>query len=96
MNILMKHVLELINEPYLTRGKEYFYNRTVRITQIRGNTVKARIAGSRVYQATLTLKNNKLLGTCNCPAFTDFGPCKHLAAVCYAVMDSQSRWGAPQ
>lgn len=91
MNIQMKDIQQLIDEPYLSRGIEYFNEGVVKIITLQETSVKARIVGSCVYNVTLIFKNKTLTGTCSCPAFSDFGPCKHMAATCMAVLEGVSR-----
>ena len=87
MKIRLEDVRKLVQEPYLSRGKEYFLDGLVKLMSVQSNAVKARIAGTRVYTVSLTLKSTTIGGGCSCPAFTDFGPCKHMAATCFAVLN---------
>ena len=86
MNINPTILNNLIPEPYFTRGKEYYNRGAIRLLKITPDSVIARAEGSRVYNVTLTYKNMQLKGWCSCPAFTDFGPCKHMAATGLALI----------
>jgi uncharacterized Zn finger protein len=86
MRLTDSHLSTLIEERYLKRGRGYFAQGMVELTQVTPTKVTAKCAGTRLYKTRLELKNNILSGECSCPAFTDFGPCKHMAAVGYAVM----------
>jgi len=43
------------------------------------------VSGSQVYRARLVGSGRALSGTCDCPAFDDWGFCKHLVAVALTV-----------
>lgn len=88
MKICLEQIHKLIQEPYLSRGKEYFNDGMVKIIDIKSDSVKALIAGTYIYKVSLKIKDAILEGHCSCPAFTDFGPCKHIAATCFAVLGS--------
>ncbi len=85
----------LIEERYRERGKQYFMQGMVELTKVGETEVKAKCAGTRVYKTLLELDHGKLVGECSCPAFEDFGPCKHMAAVAYAVMAKNKAGYAP-
>jgi uncharacterized Zn finger protein len=85
----------LIEERYRKRGREYFTQGMVDLTSVTPSKVTAKCAGTRLYKTRLELKNAALSGECSCPAFTDFGPCKHMAAVGYAVMAKHKTGYAP-
>lgn len=49
--------------------------------------IEARSIETQVYHTTLSLdQRGKLSGNCTCPAFRDYGPCKHLVAVGLAAI----------
>src|SRR5690606_27116197 len=85
----------LIDECYRQRGREYFAQGMVELIGVTETKVTAKCAGTRLYKTKLELKNGALSGECSCPAFEDFGPCKHMAAVCYAVMAKNKAGYAP-
>lgn len=86
MNITLSHIKNLVDEPYLSRGEEYFEDGLVQLISVSESSVKSRVAGTRIYKVEITLQGEKLYGDCSCPAFDDFGPCKHMAATLFVVM----------
>ncbi len=95
MHLTDTHISALIEERYRQRGREYFLQGMVEITTVTETRVTAKCAGTRLYKTMLELKNGTLSGECSCPAFEDFGPCKHMAAACYAVMAENKAGYAP-
>lgn len=45
-----------------------------------GSRLRARVIGSERYRCELRGQGENITGSCSCPAFTDFGFCKHLVA----------------
>jgi uncharacterized Zn finger protein len=88
-------IVTLIEERFRQRGMDYFVQGMVELTTITDTKVTAKCAGTRLYNTKLELKNGVLSGECSCPAFVDFGPCKHMAAVCYAVMEKHKAGYSP-
>ena len=86
MHLLDRHLNALIDEPYRQRGKQYVVQGLVELISITESSVSAKCVGTRVYVIHQKLSGEKLSGTCTCPAFADFGPCKHMAGVGYAVI----------
>lgn len=86
MKILPHHISSLFDERYITRGKEYFEEGMVKIRTVSDADVEADCIGTRRYRVALALKGGKLTGKCSCPAFEDFGPCKHMAATAFATI----------
>lgn len=86
MYITFEDIVVYIKEPYLSRGKGYFKDGLVELFYISSNNVKARVAGTQIYSVILSRKNKLIEGTCSCVAFSDYGPCKHLAATAFAVL----------
>ncbi len=82
--IELKH---LVREPYFSRGKEYYEQGLVELVTITNNSAKMRVAGNTIYSVNFSRKNGQLLAKCTCPAYTDFGPCKHLAASAFVLMN---------
>lgn len=87
MKLSEKDIKSFISEPYFSRGKEYVASRSIKITSVSETSVKGKIIGSYVYSVKLFLGKSGLDGMCTCPAFGDFGPCKHLAALGLAIID---------
>ncbi len=84
----MKHLTEKLLQEYITseksyaRGVGYFQEGVVILDRFDEKSAQGRVAGTQVYRVALnTIKTNELSGDCSCPAFQDYGPCKHLAAL---------------
>ncbi|PIR39745.1 MAG: hypothetical protein COV35_00945 [Alphaproteobacteria bacterium CG11_big_fil_rev_8_21_14_0_20_39_49] len=86
MKITEQQLKTLIEDRYLSRGEGYFASGMVELTSVRPDKVTAKAIGTRIYDVALGLKNSTLSGSCTCPAFEDFGPCKHMAAAEFAVI----------
>ncbi len=61
-------------------------SRTIKITAVLKTSVSGRIIGDYVYSIKLFLGKSGLGGTCTYLAFADFGPCKYLAALGFAII----------
>ncbi len=86
MKIDENTVRQLVEEPNLSRGKEYAQNRMLRLSVISPDYVRAKVVGSKVYEVNLWNKNSLFEKKCTCPAFIEFKSCKHIAAVCFALI----------
>jgi len=89
MKLALEQVYDLVDEPYYSRGKVYFKDGIVKIASISDSEIRAKVRGSRVYKVKITMQDGYLDGDCSCPAFEDFGPCKHIAATCFAAIEQQ-------
>jgi uncharacterized Zn finger protein len=76
---------ELAGDKVFGRGEEYYHDGQVQILSIEPSRVLAQVAGSEDYRTTLTGRGKTIDGHCACPAFTDWGFCKHMVAVALAV-----------
>lgn len=88
MQITAEHIIELFDERYRERGMQIVRDGMVELLNITDSNVTAQCLGTRMYQIKLELDDGKLVGECTCPAFRDFGPCKHMAAVAHAIRQS--------
>jgi uncharacterized Zn finger protein len=95
MRLTDLHIERLIEERYRQRGRQYFLQGLVELTSVTNAKVTAKCAGTKLYKVRLELQDGKLQGACSCPAFEDFGPCKHIAATCYATMAKCRQGYAP-
>ena len=86
MKLTEEQLKRYVDQRYIERGQSYFEARLVVLDSIDANQVEASCVGNRVYQVSLTLNAGRLSGNCTCPAFEDFGPCKHIAATTFSVM----------
>lgn len=88
MRITPEHIIDLVEERYRERGMQILRDGMVELLKVTDTIVTATCLGSRMYRVELELDDGKLVGECTCPAFEDFGPCKHMAAVAHAVRQS--------
>jgi uncharacterized Zn finger protein len=80
-------ITDLIEEPYLSRGRDYFDQGKVQIISVDESQCKSKVIGSYVYRATLWYDGPFLSGECSCPAFVYYGLCKHMAATGFALIN---------
>jgi uncharacterized Zn finger protein len=76
---------ELAGDKVFARGIEYNEEGQVEIVFIDRLRVLARVVGSEIYRSELKGAGKKFSGSCSCPAFSDWGFCKHLVATALAV-----------
>ena len=67
------------------RGKEYFDDDCVEILSLEPKRVVALVAGTEDYRTVVTVHGKEIDGECSCPAFGDFGFCKHMVAAALAA-----------
>ena len=91
MKLHYEDITDLIEEPYLSRGRDYFNQGKVQIISVDESRCKSKVIGSYVYRATLWYDGPFLSGECSCPAFVYFGPCKHMAATGFALINLSRR-----
>src|SRR5690349_9276703 len=63
------------------RGETYHRGEQVRILLIDPARIVAQVSGSEDYRTELTGRGKSIGGHCSCPAFSDYGFCKHMVAV---------------
>jgi hypothetical protein len=71
---------KLASEKVFARGEAYHRGDQVQILMIDSKRVLARVAGTEDYRTELTGRGKTIGGTCSCPAFEDWGFCKHMVA----------------
>jgi uncharacterized Zn finger protein len=76
---------DVAGEKVFARGAAYHEDERVEIVSFDGARVRARVIGSEVYRCELVGSEKKFSGKCSCPAFSDWGFCKHLVATALAV-----------
>jgi len=91
MKLTKAQLQRYVDERYIERGQVYFDRGLVVLDTVTDSQAKADCTGSRVYKITLELNGQELSGYCTCPAFEDFGPCKHIAATALAVMADKKK-----
>ena len=67
------------------RGEEYHRDGQVDLLSVERDRVLARVLGSEDYRTVLRGRGKKIRGECSCPAFRDWGFCKHLVATALAT-----------
>ena len=98
MKITQSQLEELIdNDTFFSRGEDYFVDGMVELVSVKEDEVKAESLGSKLYKINLYFDKNSgcLDGNCSCPAFADYGPCKHMTAVGLALIAKNSGGYAP-
>lgn len=83
----------LAGDKVFARGLAYHQAGQVTILTIEPGRVVARVAGSENYRAVLTGSGTRIGGQCSCPAFEDFGFCKHLVATALTANDADPTAG---
>jgi uncharacterized Zn finger protein len=76
---------ELAGAKSFARGQDYHRSGSVEILSIRPGKVVAEVTGTDDYRTSLTGSGTEIDGECTCPAFSDWGFCKHLVAVALAA-----------
>src|SRR6266404_3007495 len=71
---------DVAGEKVFARGVAYHEDGQVEIVTFDRTRVLARVIGSEVYRCELVGAGKKFSGGCSCPAFSDWGFCKHLVA----------------
>ena len=71
---------DLAGEKVFERGIAYHEDGHVEIVTFESTRVLARVVGSEIYRCELVGAGKKFSGECSCPAFSDWGFCKHLVA----------------
>src|SRR6202163_313859 len=76
---------DVAGEKVFARGVAYHEDGQVEIVTFDGTRVLARVIGSEVYRCELVGAGETFSGECSCPAFSDWGFCKHLVATALAA-----------
>ena len=72
---------KLAGDKTFARGKAYFEDDDVELLVIEPGRVLAQVTGSEDYRTELRGRGNTIDGHCSCPAFVEWGFCKHMVAV---------------
>ena len=72
---------DLVGEKVFARGEAYFRSGQVEILAIESERVVAQVSGTEDYRTVLTGRGKRIGGECSCPAFEEWGFCKHMVAV---------------
>jgi uncharacterized Zn finger protein len=76
---------DLSGEKVFARGEAYHRGGQVAILRIEPDRVLAQVAGTEDYRTELTGRGDNIDGACSCPAFEDWGFCKHMVATALAA-----------
>lgn len=76
---------DLAGEKVFARGQTYHRDGHVQIIALAPDRVLAQVAGTEDYRTELTGRGKSIDGVCTCPAFDDWGFCKHMVAVALAA-----------
>lgn len=76
---------ELAGDKVFARGEAYLRNDQVTVLSVESEAVLAQVAGTEDYRTKLTGRGSRIGGECSCPAFDDWGFCKHMVAAALAV-----------
>jgi len=72
---------KLAGDKTFARGKAYFEDDDVELLAIEPSRVLAQVTGGEDYRTELRGRGNAIDGHCSCPAFVEWGFCKHMVAV---------------
>lgn len=86
-------VKAFVGDKAFARGEAYWRDGLVTIIDINAARVRAQVSGTENYRTTVTGRGADIGGDCSCPAFSDFGPCKHIAATALAANDGATKGG---
>ncbi|MEM9188794.1 MAG: SWIM zinc finger family protein [Myxococcota bacterium] len=85
VRVLHGDVLKQLTEsPSFRRGEQYFREGRVGNLTRNGNTIRASVRGSRLYDVQLWVKGDQLAYSCTCPVAEQGLLCKHCIAVALA------------
>ena len=87
----IESVRRLAGDKAFARGETYFRDGLVEIIDRGSARILARVSGSETYRTLLTGRGGQIGGECSCPAFEDFGFCKHMVAVVFAINQQEPR-----
>src|ERR1700722_17052654 len=72
-------------DKVFARGEDYFRDGEGQILAIEPRRVLAQVTGSEDYRTELVGNDKSIGGECSCPAFEDWGFCKHMVATALAA-----------
>lgn len=76
---------KIAGEKVFARGEAYCRDGNVELLAVESGRVLAKVAGTDDYRTALRGRGTDIDGECTCPAFEDWGFCKHMVAVALAV-----------
>ena len=85
----------LAGATVFSRGEAYHRDGRVEILALEARRVLARVTGTEDYRVNLLGAGETIKGECTCPAFDDYGFCKHMVATALAANEGD-RGPAPE
>ncbi len=87
--ITREDIKNIFGTTIYNRGLQYYKEDLVYQLEYdkRMNTWTARVAGSKRYRVETKILEDRISSRCNCPAFDNFGGCKHEVAVLLNIID---------
>ena len=79
-------IAAFVDEPYRSRGARYAREGVVEVLERQDHKATACVHGTHDYRVSLVWQNDALAGRCTCPAYAQGVPCKHMAALAYALL----------
>ena len=76
---------DLAGDKVFVRGQAYHRDGQVEILAIEQERILAQVAGTEDYTTELAGRGEDIGGACSCPAFEDWGFCKHMVATALAA-----------
>lgn len=83
----MNAVRDAAGDKIFARGETYHREGRVEIVSLTPRRITAQVLGEQRYRVTLASRTERIDGECSCPAFDDWGFCKHMVATALAVND---------
>ncbi len=83
----------LVGANVFARGEKYHRDGHAQILSLEPGRVLAQVTGSEDYRTEVTLRGKQFGGECSCPAFEDWGFCKHMVAAALAANDAPTEDG---
>lgn len=80
MKLTLEDIKDIVDESYFSRADYFLEGGLVHFVTTSDSVVKSKVVGTSVYEVELRYEDHYLIGECSCPAFSKFGPCKHMAA----------------
>jgi len=78
---------ELAGKKVFARGEAYYRDGQVEILAVEPGRVLAQVTGTEDYRTELKGNGEDVDGECSCPAWEDWGFCKHMVATALAAND---------
>ncbi len=90
------NVQEEVSEAVYQRGVDYHKQRLVRLISATDSQISLNVMGSEPYKVEFFLKRNKFSYDCDCPAYFNWGTCKHIVASDLFVKNSNPSLFVPK